>query len=100
MRKIDRGDLIIEPLPGGRPAGDAERPRGKPHQGKPPYEKPFQGEKFHKEPGQGKPVDSKVKGGKPAFEKPREGKPFGQGKSKGARPDAPGSKSKGKPRRP
>ncbi|WP_170850319.1 MULTISPECIES: DEAD/DEAH box helicase [unclassified Beijerinckia] len=108
VRKIDTGDLIIEPLPGGRPAGDAERPRGKPHGGKPPYEKPFPGkkfhkEKFHKEPGQGKPAYGKVKDGKPAFEKPREGKPFGQGKGehrpKGARPDAPGSK-KGKPRHP
>jgi len=112
LRKADRGDPIIEPLPGGRPAGDAERPRGKPHQGKPhqgkpPYEKPFHGKKFHKEPGQGKSADGKAKGGKAAFEKPREGKPpgksLGHGKgerpSKGQRLDAPGTKSKGKPRR-
>lgn len=97
VRKIDRGDLVIEPLPG-PPSGEAERPRAQPHQGKPPHEKPFHGKKFHKGPGQGK-AD-----GKAAFDKPRGPKPPGKssGPGKGEhprkrpRPDAPGGGPKGK----
>jgi ATP-dependent RNA helicase DeaD len=101
VRKVDGGDVIIEPLPGGPPAGHAERPaRGRPHRDKPAYEKPFHGKKFHNEPAQGKSAAGKAEHGRAAFEKPRETKPVGQGKSerqpKSQRPDAPAGKPKGK----
>ncbi|MFG1417066.1 DEAD/DEAH box helicase [Xanthobacter sp. V0B-10] len=105
-RKADEDDVIIEPLPGGPPAGHAERPaRGKPMRGKPaqdraPHEKPFRGRKFREEPAQGKSAEGKAERGKASFEKPREAKPAGQGKGerqpKSRRPNAFEGKPKGK----
>jgi ATP-dependent RNA helicase DeaD len=85
VRKADGSDVIIAPLPGGPPAGHAERPtRGKPPHGKPPYEKPkkpFRDKASRNEPTQGKSAGGKAEHGRAALEKPREGKPPGQGKS-------------------
>ncbi|MFG1400611.1 DEAD/DEAH box helicase [Xanthobacter sediminis] len=106
VRKADEEDVIIEPLPGGPPAGQTERParskpmRGKPVQERAPHEKPFRGRKFRDEPAQGRSAEGRAGHGKAAFEKSRDAKPSGQGKGerqpKSRRPDAFAGKPKGK----
>ncbi len=104
VRKADGGDVIIAPLPGGPPAGHAERPaRARPPRDRPRYEKPFRGKTVRDEPGQGQSVAGKVEHGRAAFGKPRATKAPGHGKSerlpKGSRPAAPAGKPRGKPPR-
>ncbi|TCO12685.1 DEAD/DEAH box helicase [Camelimonas lactis] len=104
-RKMDGEDVMIEPLPGGPPAGGPRRPgrgapRGKPRHDRAPYEKPFKGKKFRDEPPQDRGGEGKAGGARATPWKARETGPSGQTKGahppKSRRPPAAGDKPKGK----
>ncbi|MBS7552450.1 DEAD/DEAH box helicase [Ancylobacter dichloromethanicus] len=102
VRRLEGGDVVIEPLPGGPPEGRSMRPTRdrpmrdrpnherpqrerptyeKPAQGtlpqdRPAYEKPFRTPRFRDEPASGRPTDGTPERGTPERSKPREWNPL------------------------
>ncbi len=87
VRKPDGSDVIVEPLPGGPPAGRPERPaRSKSPRWKEPRDKPARGKSFRDKPPHEGPREPKPPGRGPKARPPGRGRPgTSEGKPAGKR---------------